>query len=268
MAENTQVATKQTFSVALTDSLMGVKDALPEGFNVPRFVQNAISLLNNNKPLADYARKNGTERIKQGLLLGAFLDLDFMNGECHLIPYGNELTFQKDYKGVQKLIKEYSIKPVDDVYAKIVREGDFFEEVISMGKRNVNFKPIPFNNGKIIGAFAVVVYKDGSVAYDVMSIDELNVTKSHAKGSNSMAWKDFPWEMYKKTVIHRLSKQVPLSFKNKEQKDAFMADMEIETDTEKIVEAEIVENANTVDFEEVVEPQETEQEMPEFMSEE
>ena len=46
-----------------------------------------------------------------------------------------------------------------------------------------------------------------------------------------------------------------------------MAGMEIETDTEKIVEAEIAENANTVDFEEVVEPQ-TEQATPGFMREE
>lgn len=258
--EGTPVA-KQSFSTILTNSLMGVKEALPDGFNIPRFVQNAISLLNNNKPLAEYAKKHGTERIKQGLMLGAFLDLDAMNGECHLIPYGSDLNFQKDYKGVQKLIKEHSINPVDDVYAKIVREGDFFEEIVSMGKRSVNFKPIPFNNGKIVGAFAVVVYKDGSIAYDVMSIDELNVTKAHAKGSNSMAWKDFPWEMYKKTVIHRLSKQVPLSFKNKEQKDAFMADMEIETDTEKIVEAEIAENANSVEFTEIIdEPKATEKE--------
>ncbi len=244
------VAPKQSFSAMLTESLMGVKEALPDGFNIPRFVQNAISLLNGNKPLAEYAKKFGTERIKQGLMLGAFLDLDFMNGECHLIPYGSDLTFQKDYKGVQKLIKEFSVKPVDDVYAKIVREGDFFEEVISGGKRSVNFKPIPFNNGKIIGAFAVAVYSDGSIAYDAMSFEELEVTRKHAKGSNSMAWKDFPWEMYKKTVIHRLSKQVSLSFKSMEQKNAFIADMEIETDTEKIVEAEIAENANQIPFEE------------------
>ena len=45
-----------------------------------------------------------------------------------------------------------------------------------------------------------------------------------------------------------------------------MAGMEIETDTEKIVEAEIANNANTVDFEDVVETQ-SEQATPDFMKE-
>ena len=42
---------------------------------------------------------------------------------------------------------------------------------------------------------------------------------------------------------------------------------DVKQDIEKYVEAEIVENANTVVFEEVVGPQESEQEIPEFMSE-
>ena len=45
-----------------------------------------------------------------------------------------------------------------------------------------------------------------------------------------------------------------------------MAGMEIETDTEKIVEAEIANNANQIEFSEVVEPQ-TEQATPDFMTE-
>lgn len=244
------VAPKQSFSTELTNALMGVKEALPKDFNVPRFVQNAVSLLNGNKQLAEFAKKNGTQQIKQGLMLGAFLGLDFMNTECHLIAYGNELNFQKDYRGVRKLIMKYSITPVKDVYAMLIREGDFVEEFVNMGERSINFKPIPLSNAKVIGAFAVVLYKDGSCAYDIMNYEELENTRKHSKASNSMAWKDFTGEMYKKTVIHRLSKQIPLEFENPKQKEAFMADMEIETDTAKIVEMEIVENANQIPFEE------------------
>ena len=72
--------------------------------------------------------------------------------------------------------------------------------------------------------------------------------------------------MYKKTVLHRLCKHIELDFENPTQRNAFMSDMEIETDTEKIVEAEIANNADTVDFEEVVEPQ-SEQATPDFMKE-
>ncbi len=230
--ENTAVAESkpQTFTETMTTTLMEVKDALPSDFSIPRFVQNAVALLNNNKPLAQYAKTYGTGRIKQGLLLGAYLGLDSLNQEFHLIPYGAELNFQKDYRGARKLIMKYSIRPVKDVYAMLIREGDFLEEVVDMGVRNVNFKPLPLNRGKTIGAFAVVLYEDGGVAYDVMNIDELEATRKKSKASNAMAWKDFPGEMQKKTVLHRLSKQIPLDFANQKQKDAFMADVAIDTE--------------------------------------
>lgn len=230
--ENTQVVEQkpQTFTEMMTLTLTEVKDALPADFSIPRFVQNAVALLNNNKPLAQYAKTYGTSRIKQGLLLGAYLGLDSLNQEFHLIPYGAELNFQKDYRGARKLIMKYSIRPVKDVYAMLIREGDFLEEVVEMGVRNVNFKPLPLNRGKTIGAFAVVLYEDGGVAYDVMNIDELEATRKKSKAANAMAWKDFPGEMQKKTVLHRLSKQIPLDFANQQQKDAFMADMAIDTE--------------------------------------
>ena len=269
--ENTQVAEQkpQTFTEMMTLTLTEVKDALPADFSIPRFVQNAVALLNNNKPLAQYAKTYGTSRIKQGLLLGAYLGLDSLNQEFHLIPYGAELNFQKDYRGARKLIMKYSIRPVKDVYAMLIREGDFLEEVVEMGVRNVNFKPLPLNRGKTVGAFAVVLYEDGGVAYDVMNIDELEATRKKSKAANAMAWKDFPGEMQKKTVLHRLSKQIPLDFANQQQKDAFMADMAIDTEktdySEEITdpfaqtevvegevidgEAEIIENTDEVDGE-------------------
>lgn len=264
MAENTntQVAEKQSFSVALTNKLDSVKEALPQDFNKARFVQNSLALLNDNPALQKYNQ----QQIMAGLLKGAYLGLDFYSKECYLIPYGNQLNYQTDYRGAKKLAKKYSIRPIKDIYAKLVREGDEFEEVIVNGEQGINFKPKPFNDGKIIGAFAVCLYADGGMQYDTMSIADLENTRKSSKASNSPAWKNFTGEMYKKTVLHRLCKHIELDFENPTQQNAFMAGMEIETDTEKIVEAEIVENANTVDFEEVVEPQ-GEQTTPDFMKE-
>lgn len=267
--ENTAVAESkpQTFTEMMTTTLTEVKDALPADFSIPRFVQNAVALLNNNKPLAQYAKTYGTGRIKQGLLLGAYLGLDSLNQEFHLIPYGPELNFQKDYRGARKLIMKYSMRPVKDVYAMLIREGDFLEEVVDMGVRNVNFKPLPLNRGKTIGAFAVVLYEDGGVAYDVMNIDELEATRKKSKAANAMAWKDFPGEMQKKTVLHRLSKQIPLDFANQQQKDAFMADVAIDTENRdyseeisdpfedaKIIEGEVVDG----EVKEIIEEDSTE----------
>ena len=262
MAAKNEVATQKTFSVALTEKLDSVSEALPKDFNKARFVQNALARVNDNRNIAKY----GQAKIMTGLLKGAYLGLDFYSKECYLVPYGEQLNYQTDYRGAKKLAKKYSIRPIKDIYAKLVRDGDEFEEVIVNGEQGINFKPKPFNDGKIIGAFAVCLFEDGGMQYDTMSLSDLENTRKQSKASNSPAWKNFTGEMYKKTVLHRLCKHIELDFENPTQRNAFMSDMEIETDTEKIVEAEIANNANQIEFSEVVEPQ-GEQATPDFMTE-
>lgn len=272
--EGTAVAKQRTFDMALMEKLESVNDALPKDFNKQRFVQNALALIHDTPKLMEYKQSE----VMTGLLKGAYLGLDFYSKECYLIPYGDQLNYQTDYRGAKKLAKKYSIRPIKDIYAKLVREGDEFEEVIINGEQGINFKPKAFNDGKIIGAFAVCLYQDGGLIYDTMSLADLENTRKSSKASNSPAWKNFTGEMYKKTVLHRLCKHIELDFENPTQQTAFMAGMEIETDTEKIVEAEIAENANSVQFKEIIdEPKASEKEtvavqgeqpLPDFMKEE
>ena len=272
MAENTQIAKAEpkkelTFSESLRRELTNVQDALPKDFNKERFVQNALALLNDNPNIAKY----GQAQIIGGLMKGAYLGLDFYSKECYLVPYGNQLNYQTDYRGAKKLAKKYAIRPVKDIYAKLVREGDLFEESIEGGNQTFVFKPKAFNDGKIIGAFAVCLYADGGMQYDTMSLADLENTRKQSKASNSPAWKNFTGEMYKKTVLHRLCKHIELDFENPTQRTTFMAGMEIETDPKKLAENEIEENANSVDFDEdvvdseIVSEESEEPAEPEFM---
>ena len=243
MAE-TAVATQDTFSGALTVKLDGMKAALPKDFNQARFVNNALALLNDTPDLAKY----GQQQIMMGLLRGATLGLDFYSKEAFLVPYGNKLQYQTSYTGSVKLAKKYAIRPIKDIYAKIVREGDEFEETITNGEQTIRFKPVPFNDGQIIGAFAVCLFKDGGMQYDVMSLKELENTRNHSKAKNSPAWSSFTSEMYKKTVIKRLCKHIEIDFENVDQLRVYEEETEIETDPKVIAEQEILENANSVDF--------------------
>ena len=275
MAENTQIVEKKennsNFSIVLADKLDSVSDALPKDFNKARFVQNALALVNENPNIAKY----GQQKIMAGLLKGAYLGLDFYSKECYLVPYGNDLNYQTDYRGAKKLAKKYSIRPIKDIYAKLVREGDSFEEKIVSGEQTFDFKPLPFNDGKIIGAFAVCLYADGGMQYDTMSLADLENTRKSSKASNSPAWKNFTGEMYKKTVLHRLCKHIELDFENPTQQNTFLSGMEIETDPQKLAENDIEQNANSVYFDEDniidVEPTNTtdkqSEELPPFMQE-
>lgn len=190
--------------------------ALPPGFNKDRFVLNCITLIRDM--LRDNKKKNQLQQVDPAsipicLAKGAFLGLDFFNGECYAIPYAGEMKFQTDYKGEIKLCKRFSKNEIKDIFAKVVREGDFYEEEVDGSTQKVVYRPKPFSNAPMIGAFAIVSYKDGSMLYDSMGKDEIeSVRENYSKAQNSEAWKNSPGEMYKKTVLRRLCKMIDLEF--------------------------------------------------------
>lgn len=203
----------------LNSSLEKQVAALPKEFNKQRFMQNCMTVLQDGQ--ADFSKCEASTVVRT-LLKGAFLGLDFFNGECYAIPYGGSCQFQTDYKGEIKLCKRYSSNPIKDIYAKVVREGDEFVENIENGNQTVSFKPKAFNDGQIIGAFAVCLYRDGSMIYDTMSKAEIEHTRqTFSKAANSKAWKDSYGEMCKKTVLRRLCKLIDLNFDTAEAMQAF-----------------------------------------------
>lgn len=240
----------KTFSVSLQTELEKAKDSLPSDFNIPRFVQNSIALLNGNEVLINYAktyRGQAQKNILAGLLRAAYLGLDALNGEAYLVPFGSNLNFMPSFKGAVKLAIRYSTRPIKEIYARIVREGDEYDEAVVNGEPTINHHPKPFSSAKIIGAFAVCLYMDGGMVYETMSIDELETTRNQSKAANSPAWRKFPTEMYKKTVLHRLCKHISIDFDAKE-KAAFDAGLEIETDTAELAKREIAAGENSEDF--------------------
>ena len=234
---------RKGWNEVLTTKLESLNDALPSDFNKARFVQNALALMSENENLKKY----DGNKILAGLTRGAVLGLDFMSHEAYLVPYGNNLQFQLSYQGAKKLAKKYSIRPIKDIYAEVVREGDDFSVSIVESKKVVNFNPKPFNGAPIIGAFAVCEFEDGGISVDTMSLTELENTRSKSKMGKSGAWVDFTSEMYKKVVIKRLMKQIEVDFENPTQRVYMDDDEALKTakeEAEDIIDAE----ANTVEF--------------------
>lgn len=239
-------------SLILNNELTKAENALPKAFKKDRFIHNAIAMLNSNDSLAKFVSKtnNGISQVKAGLMKAAMLNLDAMSDECYLIPYGNMLNFQTSYKGLIKLCMLYSERQILEIYAKAVKDGDQFEEKIEEGNQIINFKPKAFNNGDVLGAFAIVKFKDGGMLYDTMSAEELEYNrKTFSKVPNSPAWTKSTNEMYKKTVLRRLLKSITLNFETAEQQETFASDdftvnkeiEEVETD----VYADVIESTAT-----------------------
>lgn len=203
MAENsTQL--QIDIGATLTAKLESIEEALPKNFNRARFIQNCISVVNDNPDL-----KNKPKDLIYGLIKGARLGLDFANKECYLIPYGSGFQFQTDYKGEIKFTKAFSTRPIKDIYAKVIREGDLFKEKISDGIPTIDFEPVFPNNGNITGAFAVCLFEDGGMIYETMTVEDIqSVRNNYSKAKDSTAWKNSFDQMCCKTVLRRLTKHI------------------------------------------------------------
>ncbi|WP_061317507.1 RecT family recombinase [Clostridium botulinum] len=263
---NTKAVLLQETANNLNTLLAAKAKALPKTFNKTRFLQNCMTVLQDTRNI----EKCNSTSVARTMLKGAFLGLDFFNKECYAIPYNDyktgkcHLEFQTDYKGQRKLMKQYSVRPIKDIYAKVVREGDEFEEIIDKGIPTINFKPKSFSNEKIIGVFAVALFEDDGLLYETMSAEDVEkikvgFAKKDREGKYSKAWTTTPEEMYKKTVIRRLRKSVELEFDSIEQQKTYEETSEFEVKKDEEVKEE-TSPFEDVDFEEVKEDEETQQE--------
>ena len=130
------------------------------------------------------------------MLKAAFLGLDFTMRECYAIPYASTLQFQTDYKGEVKLAKKYSVNPIKDIYAKLVRVGDDFVEEIRDGQQYISFKPQPFNDGEIIDICSLLTRRFTIYETIVKEIDHIRdnyskIPKSHGQRVMGMCRKLF-----------------------------------------------------------------------------
>lgn len=242
------VATQSQFFTTLVSTLEQSKNALPKDLNIERFAWNSDALVRGNESLYKFGQTYGSAQIIMGLMRGAYLGLDALNQEMYLVPYGSTLQFMPGYKGMVKMVLKYSRRPVANIYAKELHEGDEYEESIEDGI--IKPKPVlKFSNRDkpIIGVFAVCRFKDGEVLTEVMTKKEIDKCKAQSRAKNSPAWSNFWGEMAKKTVIRRLCKSITLDM-DAETKAAFEAGTEIETDAKELAAKDISENQNSQDF--------------------
>lgn len=251
----------------LESLLKNKAEALPKDFNQTRFMQNCMVVLQDTKGI----EKVQPITIARTMLKAAFLGLDFHMKECYAIPYGNGLQFQTDYKGEVKLAKKYSLNQIKDIYAKLVRQGDEFLEEIRDGQQFISYKPLPFNDGEIIGAFAVCYYQDGSMIYETMSKKDIEDTRTnYSKMPNGKTWLKSYGEMCKKTVLRRLCKNISLDFDSIEQRQAYDDGSDAEIKEQPKGKAKNILSEKEVEEVEysIIEDETTDDDLPDFLKEE
>ena len=210
--------------------------------------------------------------IANSLMDMATLGLNASKKQGYFIAYGGKCQFQKSYFGNITLARRNGLKTIN---AEIIYDGDTFKYHIENGMKVIDVHEQDFmniDNDKILGAYAVAVMDDGRKVVEVMNINQLkkawNQRMRGLKEDASSTHMKFKDQMAKKTVINRLCKLIGNTSTDgniSEISDRLDEVADVDMVAEDVA-YEIDSNANTVDFEEVVEPQ-SEQARPEFMKE-
>lgn len=183
------------------------KDYVPENA-----LKSAYLILQETK---DRDGKSALETCTPASIANALLNmvvqgLSPMKRQCSFIAYGGQLQMQREYAGTVALAKRFG--GVKDVAANVIYENDEFEfeKVVATGRTRIikhvqKFENIDIN--KIKGAYATLIFEDGSTTSEVMTITQIRSAwnQGAAKG-NSPAHRNFPDQMSMKTVINRACK--------------------------------------------------------------
>ena len=149
------------------------------------------------------------DSVKQAVMEMLTKGLDPNKTQCYFIVYGNKLTMFPSYFGLIHLAKEADPN-IADVFSEVVYDGDTFRYQIRNGYKIVSEHSQDIDNinlDKIKGAYATIVYHNGTERSEYMSMQQIrNSWVRGATKGNSDAHKLAPEEMCKRTVLKRLLK--------------------------------------------------------------
>ena len=183
---------------------------LPKHITPDRLARICLFSIRQNPQLQACNRDSLLASVMQSAQLG--LEPGIL-GHCYMLPFKNNKTGSMDvqfiigYKGYLDLLRRSG--EIATISCQIHYDNDIME--LSYGMEN-NLKHIPWfarkdepqeKPGKVVGAYAVFTFKDGSVYPHYMPLYEILKRKSRSKSASS---KYSPWEtdqeaMIKKTVI-------------------------------------------------------------------
>ena len=193
-------------------TLAQIKAALPRHMTAERMARVAITEIRKTPDLAKCDVRTFMGAVMQLSQLG--LEPGGSLGHAYLIPFKNTKTSTVDvqliigYRGMIDLARRSG--QVSTIQAVIVREGDEFNVRLGDSPK-MDHVPAWDDDKPMTHAYCVVVFKDGSRQFDVMSRSQIEKIRKQSRAGTSGPWVTHFEEMARKTVIRRLFKYLPVS---------------------------------------------------------
>lgn len=179
---------------------------LPDGYNPANALKGAyLTFVKNNLLTAEQNSQ------AQALLDMCIQGLDPNKNQCYFIKYGNEVNMMRSYFGDKQACKSAHL--ITDIDANVIYEGDevnvFYQDNNKMKvEHKTNWKNI--SNGVIVGAYSFAQLPDGTMVYDIMTMDRIKKSWAMSKnfGDKNKFQNVFSDDACKRTVIRHLAKNI------------------------------------------------------------
>ena len=186
----------------------------PKGTDVDRIIRVAMFEAAKNERLVQCSPTSVY------LALAKACELNLVAGgvlhRASLVPMWNRKAKTYDaelwieYTGLMDLVKRSG--EVAHFVARVVHENDEFDHHFDLEhgevlKHRVNYE----DPGGLKLAYAVCYYKDGQRQVEVMRKDQIDKIRSTSRSPDNGPWAQHTEEMWRKTVIRRICKYLPLT---------------------------------------------------------
>ncbi len=211
----TQVATQQEKNLTVWEGFQAELESreqeicamLPSHINKERFKNSIIAAVKQTPDLL-----KATPRSFFGALTKSAQDGILPDGREGVVTvYGREAQWNPMTHGLRKRARELDQIIVD---AQVVYQNDIFDWHQGDEPR-IEHDPAPLGTprGEMIGAYAVFRNKSGILHREVMDASQIAKVKSQSKNPDGLLWGKFEAEAWRKTVVRRGFKTVPVSEK-------------------------------------------------------
>jgi recombination protein RecT len=202
--EKTQKSVVETVSERVNQLVELGQLNLPKDYSAPNAVRAAWLVL-QDKP--DILKKASPPSVINAMFKMVISGLSVVKKQGDFILYGDKLTFSPEYHGNKALCKRFC--DVKEVTHQTIYQDDVFEYAIDKnGRKQIikhEQKVANIDPNKIVAAYAIVTFNDGTTQAEVMSMQQIRQSwMQGATKGQSPAHKNFPDAMSEKTVANRL----------------------------------------------------------------
>jgi recombination protein RecT len=187
-----------------------IQRLIPTHVDAEKIVMIAQAALSRNPKLLECDPRTVLAGIIQCSILG--LELHTALHHAVLLPFWNdkmkcnEALLMIEYPGLIELVMRGG--HTNYVEAQPVYENDFLEIEFGTNARLVHKPEVKTTRGKLIGSYAYAKLKTGDTKFHYMTVADIEERRAVSKAKDSGPWKSWEAEMYAKTPLRHLCKQL------------------------------------------------------------